>query len=595
MDMNRNAAYATTPRPGVTRWGVIILTVCLLALFALPAQARSWRISRFNSTIGVMDNGTMVVTEDLHLVFIGSFQGIYRTIPIDYPGPDGTNYRLMLDIDKVTDGDGNPLRYESTTRGAYRRLKIYVPGASDTDRTVKIIYTVRNGVRFFHDHDELYWNVTGNDWPVPIDNASAFVSFPDNAAGSLRAQAFTGVYGSTSQEATANVQGSNVSFETTNPLPLRGGLTIDVYLPKGILKQPGLLTRIGWFLAGNLIVLLPVFAFVVMFGMWWLKGRDPDPGMSVAPLYEPPKGMTPAEAGSFIDDSVDPRDITSTIIDLAVRGYLKIEEKSEKVLFFNSKEYVFHLLKPQAQWNDLASHEQEILRNMFTAGEDLTTLSSLKNRFYMALPSVKKEILSELKDKGLYRVDPDSANGYRLVAVLLIAIPFLLLQMSGKYQFFQAPMVAVFSILLALAIVFLIGRYMTAKTLRGARTLVGVLGFKEFLTRVDGDRLKKMPPDTFEKYLPYAMAFGVEKHWANAFQGIIQNPPTWYVGPAPMMGVWNPIFFAGSMHSLTSSTYEAFASAPRASSTGSGFGGGGFGGGGGFSGGGFGGGGGGAF
>ncbi len=108
-----------------------------------------------------------------------------------------------------------------------------------------ISYFSPNAVRYFEDHDEFYWNVTGNDWPVPIDHASALVSLPAAAAGSLRAQAFTGFFGATSHEATADVQGSHVEFETTNPLPMRGGLTVDVYVPKGILREPGPLTAPG--------------------------------------------------------------------------------------------------------------------------------------------------------------------------------------------------------------------------------------------------------------------------------------------------------------------------------------------------------------
>lgn len=539
----------------------------------------------------------MIVTERLDLVFIGSWNGIHRFIPIQYPGPHGSNYTLFLDVRGVKDASGADLKYESKINGEYRDLKVYIPGAVDTNRTVLISYIVRNGIRFFENHDELYWNVTGNDWPVPIDNASAFVQFPEAASGSLRAQSFTGVYGSTEGAAVSDIQGKNVSFETTNPLPMRGGLTINVYLPKGILHQPGVLTKLIWFIESNLIVLLPVFAFLVMFTMWWYKGRDPDPGISIAPMYEPPKGMTPAEAGALVDDSVDPRDITSTLIDLAVRGYLKIEEKTEKVLFFNSTDYVFHLLKPRQDWSGLTGYEREILENMFSRDGDSTTLSSLKNRFYTAIPAVKAYILSSLKQKGMYNVDPDSANGYRLVAILLIVMPFIIAQVLGWAQFFLAPVAAIVSIVLAIVIVLALGRLMTAKTLRGVRTVAGVLGFKEFMTRVDADRLRRMPPDTFEKYLPFAMALGIEKHWANKFAGIVQNPPMWYTGPGGYLPgmAFNTILFTNSMHSLTNSAYEAFVTAPRASSTGSGFSGGGSSSGGGFSGGGFGGGGGSAF
>jgi uncharacterized membrane protein len=573
---------------------------CALFLIVLTMTAgvqavaqRSWRISDFQSNIAVMQDGTMMVTEHISLVFLGEWHGIHRTLPLEYPGPHGTNYTLFLKVHSVTDESGTALKYDSSVKNGYRDLKIFIPGAVDASRQVNIQYEVLNGIRFFDQYAEMYWNVTGNDWEVPIDHAAAFVLFPDKASGQLRAQGFTGMYGSHDQDLKAEVKGNQVSFESNNPLPMRGGLTLDVYIPKGILNEPSAFTRAGWFLRSNGIILLPIFSFAVMFTMWWYKGRDPDPGMSVAPMYDPPKDMSPAEVGSLIDDSVDPRDITSTIVDLAVRGYLHIEEKQEKVLFFKSTDYIFKLLKQRNEWNDLRAHEITMLNNMFT-GSDVIHISELKNRFYLALPGVKKSILSELKEKGMYSVDPDSANAYRVLAVLIIAAPFVILQVTGMAQFFLAPGVAIFSIVAALVIVFLIGRLMTAKTLRGVRTVVEIRGFREFMDRVDGDRLRTMPQDTFEKFLPFAMALGVEKHWANAFQGIIQNPPTWYTGTYPG-GYFNPIFFTSSMNSLSSSTYEAFTAAPRSSSSGSGFSSGGGFSGGGFSGGGFGGGGGSAF
>ena len=259
-----------------------------------------------------------------------TYHGIYRDIPIEYPGPHGTNYTLFLKVTGVTDGDGNKLKYDSSTQNGNRHLKIYVPDAVDTTRTVQIHYTVTNAVRWFDDHDELYWNVTGNDWPVPIESASASIVFPANASGKLRAQAFTGFYGSREQHARIRWHGNTVSVETIDPLSMREGLTVDVYIPKGVLTQPSTLTQALWFLRSNIIVLLPLWAFVVMFFLWWTKGRDPKPDISVAPMYEPPKDMTPAEVGSLVDDAVHPRDITSTLVDLAVKGYLKIEEKEAR-------------------------------------------------------------------------------------------------------------------------------------------------------------------------------------------------------------------------------------------------------------------------
>ncbi len=567
--------------------------IVLGVVLAVPASAREWHIARFDTQMSVAQDGRSAVTERLDVVFDGSFRGIYRDIPVEYPGPHGSNYTLFLKVTGVTDGEGNKLKYESSTQNGNRHLKIYIPDAVNTTRTVEIHYTVTNAVRWFDDYDELYWNVTGNDWPVPIESASATISFPPNAAGNLRAQAFTGVYGSNEQNATVRVNGSTVSVQTNDQLSMREGLTADVYIPKGVLTQPSKLTEAMWFLRSNLIVLLPLWAFIVMFFFWWTKGRDPKPDISVAPMYEPPKGMTPAEVGSLMDDAVKPRDITSTLVDLAVKGYLKIEEKEQKTLMFSHRDYLFHLLKPPSEWGSLESHERVMLNHMFAGGLTEVHLSDLKNQFYVAIPTMKSNVLTELKAKGMYSVDPESAHAYVLAGVVFTAAPFVLAQVFGTASLLDSPLLLVGAGLIAAIIIFLFARIMTAKSRKGVDTKVEILGFQEFVNRVDADRLKRMPPDTFEKFLPYAMALGIENRWAKAFQGIVQNPPNWYVGPTPYVG-FNPIFFAGSMHAMAMDAHQAFVAAPRSSSTGSGWGGGGFGGGG-FSGGGFGGGGGGAF
>jgi len=578
----------------VPRTIVPALLALLVCVFTGAAEAKSWRVSDFQDHIVVSQDGSALVTERITLIFEGEFHGIHRTIPIEYPGPNGTNYELFLSVTSITDGSGGKLKYESSTSGGARSLKIYIPDAVDASRTVEITYRVRNGTRFFNDQDEFYWNVTGNDWPVPIDHASATVRFPLFAAGSLRAQAFSGVYGSKQRDASSKVDGAQAHFETTSPLPMRGGLTIDVYLPKEILKEPSALTRVFWFLGGNPVVFLPLVTFVGMFAVWWYKGRDPDPGMSVAPMYEPPSGISPAEAGTLLDDSIHPRDITSTIVDLAVRGYLKIEETAEKVVIFTHKDYVFHLLKPREQWEaDLAPHERVMLENIFAGGSD-TRLSSLKNRFYTAVPVIREDIMSALKKKGMYLLDPQSANGYSVGAAVAILAPLAILQYLGWANFFNSALLLLVCLPVAAMIWWLFARVMTAKTIKGGQVRVAVLGFQEFMNRVDGERLKIMPPTTFEKFLPYAMALGVEHHWAQAFAGIVKDPPQWYVGPGGYGGGFNPIFFSSSMHSMATDMHQVFVSSPRASSSGSGFGGGG-GGGGGFSGGGFGGGGGSAF
>jgi uncharacterized membrane protein len=308
-------------------------------------------------------------------------------------------------------------------------------------------------------------------------------------------------------------------------------------------------------------------------------------------MYEPPQDMSPAEVGALVDDEVDPRDITSTIVDLAVRGFIKIEETPPEGLIFKTKDYILHSLKSPTEWTKIAPHEQVMLNNIFAGGATATRLTNLKNRFYTAVPKIKQDVMGSLKNKGMYLVDPDSAIGYGVVAALVIVAPFVIVQVLGWKDLFASIPLVVLSVAISAVVWWLFARQITAKTVRGGRTRVAILGFQEFMNRVDADRIKRMPPDTFEKFLPYAMALGVEHHWAQAFAGMIKDPPSWYSSSGgPVM--FNPIFFSSSMHSMASDMHQVFVSSPRASSSGSGFSGGG---GGGFSGGGFGGGGGSAF
>jgi uncharacterized membrane protein len=572
--------------PHPRRWTRLLIVIMLLA--CVPAWARSYRISDYVADIHVEENGSVSVSEKITFVFSGAYQGIYRIIPLEYPGPGNSNYSLFLKVDQITDESGSKLKYEKSTRNGFLKLKVTVPNASDATRTVNIEYSVRNATKFFDDHDEFYWNVTGNDWPVPIDHAAATVFFPASTAGSLKAQAFSGVFGS-STRAHASVEGAMTSFETDGPLPMRGGLTVDVYIPKGFLHPPSSLAKALWFVRSNPVIVLPLWAFVVMFSFWWLKGRDPDPGMSVAPMYEPPEKMGPAEAGTLVDDSVDPRDITAVLVDLAVRGYVKIVETQHKGLIFSTKDYDLQLLKGQETWSDLKDYELAMLSNIFSSG-NVRQISDLKNHFYTAIPTIKSEILGALKAKGMYSVDPESAMAYLGFGAVMVFLPFVLLQWTQVADFLNGMGPAVVCGIIAVSIVVLIGKQLTATSKKGAQTRVKILGFQEFMNRVDADRLKRMPPDTFEKYLPYAMALGVEHRWAKAFDGIVQNPPTWYQGD---WTTFNTFYFVNSLSAMSQTASAAFVAAPRSSSSSSGWSGGSSGGG--FSGGGFGGGGGGAF
>src|SRR5580658_638920 len=157
------------------RYVHLLLLLATIVALASSAAAKSWRVSNFQDTITVNADGSALVNETISLKFVGEWHGIHRTIPIEYPGPNGTNYQLFVNVTSITDENGAKLKYDSSISGANRDLKIYIPDAVNATRTVEIAYRVRNGTRFFDSYDEFYWNVTGNDWPVPVDHAGASV------------------------------------------------------------------------------------------------------------------------------------------------------------------------------------------------------------------------------------------------------------------------------------------------------------------------------------------------------------------------------------------------------------------------------------
>ena len=195
-------------------------------------------------------------------------------------------------------------------------------------------------------------------------------------------------------------------------------------------------------------------------------------------MYEPPPGFTPAETGTLLEDKIHPRDITSTIVDLAVRGFLKIEEVDDKGLVFHHKDYIFHLLQKRQDWHGLAPHERVMLENIFIGDVPETRLSSLKNRFYTTIPIVRTDIMSALKQKGVYSLDPESANGFSIVAAICILLPFAVLQYMGWADFLSSVPVLVVCLLISAVIWYLFARVMTAKTVKGGARMSASWAFR---------------------------------------------------------------------------------------------------------------------
>jgi uncharacterized membrane protein YgcG len=568
------------------------LTTLALLLIALatPASARQLKIQKFSAEIFVQPDSTINVTETIEANFIGSWHGLYRSIPVEYVTPQGFNYSLFVKFDGAIDGDGHSLRVESSRERHYLKWKIYVDDATDAMRTIVLHYRVTDGLKYFEDHDELYWNVTGDEWDVPIEDVSAQILLPPHTTG-IRAAEFTGSHGSRAQNADVTTSENSVEVSMLRPLGFHEGLTAVVGWDKGFVTPPTTSDLVNQFLESNWPLFFPIPVFLFMFWLWYTRGRDPRVG-PIAVQYAPPDGMTPAEAGALVDDAAAMRDITATIVDMAVRGYLTIEEKESQHLMglISNKEYVFHMKKQASEWKGLKSHELLLLAGIFGNGmlPDVP-LSSLQNEFYRKLPGIQGAIFDQLMERGYFQHRPDYVRSAFLVGGGIAGAMLFVIgnSLSQKMGMAQAPFLI--AAIVSAAIIIGFGWFMPARTTDGAKAVGSVLGFEDFLAHVEADHMDRInqTPETFEKFLPFAMALGVEKKWSGAFKNIYSQPPSWYQGGSYGSGFY-PLMFVSSLDSMTARASSVMASAPR-SSGGSGFGGGGS------SGGGFGGGGGGGF
>jgi uncharacterized membrane protein YgcG len=570
------------------RLALLFLSLIFLGnpLADTPLLARSLVHESFHADIRVYPNGELEVTETIRTRFEGSWNGLYRFIPVEYVTPQGFSYKLRLDLESITDELMNPLRYETTSERHYRKFTVWIPGAQDATRTIVIRYRVGFGLRFLDDYDELYWNVTGDEGLVPIEQASARIQLPAEVTGT-RGVAFTGAYGSVEQAAEVQVAAETVTVQATRALNIREGLTVSVAWDTGIIPRPGGGEKVFFFISNNWIFVVPLLVFCFMYWHWHTRGRDPRQ-RAIAPQYEPPKGLTPAEVGTLMDNTPDLRDITATLVDLAVRGYLLIEETETDTWFgLSSKtDYTFVLRKKKAEWEGLSPHEEKFLESLFSYGiGDKVDLADLQNEFYQDLPAMHDRIFEELVGHKFYAARPDKVkNRYLLAALIPFGLIFLFKFLPVHVWLGQTDFGLAFALGLSSFFVGFFGWFMHARTPLGARTQERILGFEEFIRRVESDRFKRMieGPEQFEKLLPFAMAMGVEGKWAAAFEDIYKEPPDWYRGSNS--GRFHTRSFVSDLSRMSSQTGATLGSSPRSSggsgSGGGGSSGGGFGGGG---------------
>jgi len=556
----------------------------------LAAPAAAERIRDFGVEIRLDPDGSFSVEERIVYDFEGEHRhGIYRDIPVRYERALGARHHVGLDVDGVTDESGAAQRHAVSRRGDSLRIRV-----GDPDRTVtgvrhyRVRYRVRRAMLFFPEHDELYWNATGTEWDLPIDRAVVLVRLPAGAMpADARLACFAGPRGAVAGSCEAARADGAMRFEARE-LRAREGLTIVLGLPKGIVREPTAWERAQAWLGdtGILWALLPIATFLGMLTAWRRFGRDDGAEESIPVRYTPPEGLTPAEVGTLADERADLQDVTATILDLAVRGVLSIEEIGTRhFLFFGSKDYRLRRQRRDASGpkaherpdaGTLKAHEQRLLRGLF-GGDEEVLVSELRNAFYTELPAIRKALYRELSGPGRYF--PTSPEGVRtrwaIAGGALAVLGFAALVTEA------APLPGVAAGLSAGGVVLAFSRVMPRRTRKGRRALQEIRGFEEFVRRADADRLARLGGRTvenFEKVLPFAVVLGAADAWAEAFADIYTRPPDWYRGEGSAHD-FQPRVFVNHVGQSLGTIGQSLASRPRGSGS-SGFGGGGFSGGG---------------
>jgi len=554
----------------------------LLALFVsilfISLPSHSEEIRSFISDIQIHKDGTIVVEENIEYDFGSALRhGIYRDIPYRYSS-GLTKYSVRLDVEDVTNFRDEPFMYEVSKSGGWVNIRIGDPDRKITGtHNYRIKYTVEGGIGFFQNHDELYWNVTGDEWRVPIISSGTNVYFDEEIADEIIAACYTGPYGSTEQNCDFEAGAKGVKFITNGSLNGGEGLTIVVGIPKGIIEEPSSISKFLWFLSDNWAFALPLIVFFGMFYFWKTRGKDYETADVIAVKYEPPDDISPAEAGTLIDERANMLDITSTVIDLAVRGYLTIEEqKTTTFYFFTNTDY--KLIRTDKSDGELKSYERIVLSGLFS-GKETNKVSQLRNKFYTRLPGIKNAIYKELVSKQYFPTNPENVRSiYKWVGIGSMFVGF----------FLMAVFPLGFCILISGLIILVFSRYMPRKTRKGSLKNEELLGFREFIDRAEKERIEKLAkddPTLFDRVLPYALVFGLEDKWAGAFKDLYKEPPNWYHS-SNYGNVFSPNIFVNDIGRSLGVMNRSLSSTPRRSggsgfSSGGGFSGGGGGGGGG--------------
>jgi uncharacterized protein (TIGR04222 family) len=529
---------------------LLILFLSALAPTA-AAQLKSFHWTEWNIDVVLQPDGSLAVTETQTLDFSGApFTFGFRSIPVGRAGNnDGIRDVSVREGDLVyRESSSNAAgTFEVVDQGDETRINWYFdPALGENTYTFSYIVdgAVRAGTADEGSGDQIFWTVIPSDAPARIDASRTTITLPEG----VYPQRFTGTEDYLVEAYINDVATSDVAitvsedertivYETLRALMPGEKLDVRVQFPHGLLpivtpawqasEQRDDVVGLG-VLAVSLLLLVGGPLGVLL--LWYLRGRDPQLGI-VVPDYvtEPPDALPPAIVGALIDEKVDMQDIISTLIDLAHRGYLTMEEKEKRGYQYT------RTAKPDS---DLREYERTFLARVFR-GEETRSLSSLQNKFYSAIPELKRQIDEAIVAEGLLPRAPQNVRTiYTVLAAAVLVLGVASLFLIGIFLGNNAglacfPMMAIVGTAIAL---FIAARHMPRKTAKGAEAAAKWQAFKTYLKNIKEYADIEQSGDIFDKYLAYAVAFGLERSFINTFSQATTTPiPPWYT-PFPTMG-----------------------------------------------------------
>jgi uncharacterized membrane protein YgcG len=580
----------------VTPYLIRAISIAVAAV-SLATQARAVeQILDYTSQIVIARDGTLTVTEEIVVNAEGKKikRGIYRDFPTRYRGKFGERVVVPFKIERVRRDDKNePSRMENIDGG----IRVYIGNPNQLVpkgvHRYEIIYTTRRQIGFFEEHDELYWNVTGNFWDFPILRAAATIQLPGRGdPDRITHEGYTGATGSKARDLSSRVdaESGEIHFATTKALPERHGLTIVAQFPKGIVAPPSdaevrqafLDTNAG--LVAGLIGAAVLLAYYVI--AWFAIGRDPTAG-TIIPRFEAPRGQSPAAMRHLMHMGYDNTCFSAALVNMAVKGYLTIEEKSGK----------YTLVKANADRSLLSSGEKRIADGLLSIGRIVLrqtehvkirkTIESFKKWLKLenegglfranravVVPGVVISVLAisgtgySMKDelanspdgigaiflmvwltfwsfgvyalltkvvsswKGVSSADRGFARTMGVLGALFItcfAVPFVGAEIFVLGLLAKMTSIAMVPTLLVLILSNLVFYHLLRRPTQAGRRLMDENeGFKMYLQTAEGDDIRRFKgpertPELFEKFLPYAFALDVENEWAERFSDVLEQ------------------------------------------------------------------------